>query len=302
MDVNTTDAVDGCEVCCDLKDDDSFEYQSMPVIELCREIDETEIHEEYFYILCDVLDQCVSYNDAQQIRSWHRKGSFEGRQVGMKASKYMQRIFKYSGASPCCFISALVYMERFKVAHPTVTLTSKTLQRLLLVPVMLATKYLEDCFCNNACWAEIGGLALRELNTLEIEFILGIGFDLSVHPDDYARRTQDLCRFDSKRRAQRQPRVSARVSSASRRPHDPDPVSAPQSEHSHHAVHFTTADGEREDAAVGLVEAAGALRIAGSGRESAAAAKITRAAAAAACCGKSPTPDGPASPGPPADL
>mmetsp|Transcript_24004 Transcript_24004/g.50193 ORF Transcript_24004/g.50193 Transcript_24004/m.50193 type:complete len:221 (-) Transcript_24004:390-1052(-) len=220
----------------------------------------------------------------------------------MKASKYMQRIFKYSGASPCCFISALVYMERFKVAHPTVTLTSKTLQRLLLVPVMLATKYLEDCFCNNACWAEIGGLALRELNTLEIEFILGIGFDLSVHPDDYARRTQDLCRFDSKRRAQRQPRVSARVSSASRRPHDPDPVSAPQSEHSHHAVHFTTADGEREDAAVGLVEAAGALRIAGSGRESAAAAKITRAAAAAACCGKSPTPDGPASPGPPADL
>ena len=39
-------------------------------------------------------------------------------------------------------------------------------------------------------------------NSEHRSLILGIGFDLPVHPDDYARRTQDLCRFDAKRRQQ----------------------------------------------------------------------------------------------------
>ena len=82
----------------------------------------------------------------------HQSGNFEGRHVAMKASMYLQRIYRYSGVSPSCFIAALVYLERYKNRYPFVLLTSRTLQRLLLVPTMLAAKYLDDKFCSNRCW------------------------------------------------------------------------------------------------------------------------------------------------------
>jgi hypothetical protein len=64
----------------------------------------------------------------------------------------MLRIFKYSRASPCCLIVMLIYLDRFKSKCPSVTLTSTTMQRLLLVAAMTATKYLEDVCCNNRRW------------------------------------------------------------------------------------------------------------------------------------------------------
>ena len=82
----------------------------------------------------------------------HRRGNFEGRKVKIKASRYLQRIFKYSGVGVSCSIASLIYMERFKVHNPTLLLNSRSLQRLLLVPVMLASKYLEDTFYSNKCW------------------------------------------------------------------------------------------------------------------------------------------------------
>ena len=59
---------------------------------------------------------------------------------------------KYSGASSSCFVVAALYLERVKALHPGMVLTSRTLQRLLLVVVMTATKYLEDVTFDNSRW------------------------------------------------------------------------------------------------------------------------------------------------------
>ena len=66
-----------------------------------------------------------------------------------------------------------------------------------------ATKYLEDVSCSNTRWAVIGGLTLRETNALEIEFLTAMNFNLSVHPDDYARCATELRTFHAARRARR---------------------------------------------------------------------------------------------------
>ena len=77
---------------------------------------------------------------------------YEGNNVSFKASYYLQRIAKYCGASSCCYVVAVIYLERFKINNPGVVLTSRTVQRLLLVAVMTAAKFLEDVTFLNTRW------------------------------------------------------------------------------------------------------------------------------------------------------
>ena len=77
---------------------------------------------------------------------------YEGTRVSFKASNYLRRIATYCGASSCCFVVAVMYLERFKIVNPGMVLTSRTVQRLLLIAVMTATKYLEDVSCLNTRW------------------------------------------------------------------------------------------------------------------------------------------------------
>ena len=77
-----------------------------------------------------------------------KDSKFFGRRVSFLASYYIRRMRKYSGASPSCFTVALIYLQRFK----PLKLTSTTVQRLLLVAVMTATKFLEDAHVANSEW------------------------------------------------------------------------------------------------------------------------------------------------------
>ena len=125
----------------------------------------------------------------------------------------MKRILKYSRLSPCCFVVALIYLERTKRREPSICLTSTTFQRLLLIAVMEAAKFLDDYYESNKHWwaqtlksqssfsslharvrtvhthsprrAQIGGLSLGELNRLELEFLFRGGFDLFVTREEY---------------------------------------------------------------------------------------------------------------------
>ncbi len=67
---------------------------------------------------------------------------------------------KYSRASPCCFAIAVIYLARFNARHPSLELTSRTVQRLLLVATMLATKFYEDNFFLNSTWCGESSLYL----------------------------------------------------------------------------------------------------------------------------------------------
>lgn len=57
--------------------------------------------------------------------------------------QYIDRIFKYSGCSPSCFVIANIYMDRF-LQCTEVHLTSLNVHRLLITTVMLAAKFNDD--------------------------------------------------------------------------------------------------------------------------------------------------------------
>lgn len=56
---------------------------------------------------------------------------------------YIERIFKYTNCSPCCFVLGYVYIERF-LQLPNVHLTSLNVHRLLITSVALAAKFIDD--------------------------------------------------------------------------------------------------------------------------------------------------------------
>ena len=181
----------------------SVEYPvSCPSIPAREMSTDANNQEQYFDALFSLYNQTIKQNDIRQ-RKYCSKLSedstagigsaslFEGNRA-LDVAYYLKRISLYSEASPSCLITSLIYLERAQHLCPPLRLTSRTLQRLLLVAVMTATKYLEDTCCLNSRWAEIGGLSVKELNALEREFLSCLQYRLVVHPDEYAQCTARL--------------------------------------------------------------------------------------------------------------
>ncbi|WCJ23041.1 cyclin p4 1 [Euphorbia peplus] len=99
---------------------------------------------------------------------------------------YLERIFKYVNCSPCCFIVAYVYLDRFSQRQPCLPIDSFNVHRLLITSVMVAAKFMDDTFYNNAYYAKVGGISTIEMNCLEIDFLFGLGFHLNVTPNTFS--------------------------------------------------------------------------------------------------------------------
>ena len=134
----------------------------------------------------EFLKRQVLHNDLSNLPE-QRSSPFYGDCPPFTASYYIKRIARYSGTSSSCLIAALLYLDRIQTRVPECYLSSCTLQRLLLVSAMIATKYLEDTSVLNKHWAEIGGLSLKELNALEVEFLIALDFDFRMRQEEYCQ-------------------------------------------------------------------------------------------------------------------
>ncbi|KAK7285354.1 hypothetical protein RJT34_20123 [Clitoria ternatea] len=109
----------------------------------------------------------------------------------LSVHNYIDRIFKYSGCSPSCFVVAHIYVDRF-IQHTDIKLTSLNVHRLLITSIMLAAKFMDDAFYNNAYYAKVGGVSTCELNRLEMNFLFGIDFRLQVSVDTFGKYCRQL--------------------------------------------------------------------------------------------------------------
>lgn len=57
---------------------------------------------------------------------------------------------------------------------------------------MLAAKFFDDYFYNNAFYAKLGGVAPMEMNSLELEFLQLLNFSLFVSPEVYLKYHAEL--------------------------------------------------------------------------------------------------------------
>lgn len=54
--------------------------------------------------------------------------------------------------------------------------------------IMLASKFFDDVYYNNAYYARVGGISNLEINSLEMEMLRMISFSLFVQPEQYERQ------------------------------------------------------------------------------------------------------------------
>ena len=69
---------------------------------------------------------------------------------------------------------------------------------------MIAAKFLDDIYYNNAFYARVGGVPTSELNALEIKFLSLIEFNLHVRPEVFARYRSELLSYASQLNHQQQ--------------------------------------------------------------------------------------------------
>lgn len=95
---------------------------------------------------------------------------------------YLLRIAKYAHCSPACFAAAFMYVSRLVDSSTALAPTSLNVHRLLLTGVLLAAKFLDDRYYNNAFYARVGGISTLELNRLELEMLKLLDFKLGIPP------------------------------------------------------------------------------------------------------------------------
>jgi hypothetical protein len=64
--------------------------------------------------------------------------------------------------------------------------------RVVITAVLLAAKFFDDAYYNNAYYAKVGGVLVSEMNGLEVDFLFRINFSLHVTPDLFQKYREEL--------------------------------------------------------------------------------------------------------------
>lgn len=141
--------------------------------------------------LAAVVESMVQPSDSVAL-TYCPKTKFEAfRAPGISVRDYLLRIHKYASCSPECFVLALVYMDRLHQMQGFL-LTELNVHRVVITSVVLAAKFFDDHYFNNAYYAKVGGVPCPEMNELEVEYLLLINFSLHVCSDTYTRYYNEL--------------------------------------------------------------------------------------------------------------
>ncbi|CEO99991.1 Cyclin [Plasmodiophora brassicae] len=144
-------------------------------------------------VLACVLNQLCARND-QLVMDPDSVTKFHAlRPPSISILDYLERIGKYSACSGECFVLALVYIDRIISSNHNFTVNSLNVHRLLISSVMLAAKFFDDQYFNNAYYAKVGGVPCHEINSLEVEFLFMINFSLFVTTGEYEQYYTELC-------------------------------------------------------------------------------------------------------------
>ena len=147
-------------------------------------VKESAAQEPLVSIIGILLDKTVARNDDRKRASNLR--DFESHlKCSLTASAYLSRMIRYGACSPSCAVIGLMYLQRLKTKEPTACVTSYNLQRLVLVAIMLANKYLDDLYYSNKHWAKIGGITVQELNHLEATALHLLDWKMHVTREEY---------------------------------------------------------------------------------------------------------------------
>lgn len=107
--------------------------------------------------------------------------------------EYLRRLARYSFCSRSVFVAAFFYLEKIaQMEDVDLRINSLSVHRLLLTAVLLATKMIDDVLYDNAHFAKVGGLDVKELNMLELDMLKVLDFRLFIKPEEFEEFEEHL--------------------------------------------------------------------------------------------------------------
>lgn len=141
-------------------------------------------------LISSMLLELISYNDAIPLRDGHLTRFHSRAPPGISVQDYLQRLTTHATLAPPILLSMVYYIDRLCALYPAFTITSLTVHRFLIASSTVASKGLSDSFWTNKTYARVGGVSIRELALLELEFLTRLEWRIVPKPEvlvDYYR-------------------------------------------------------------------------------------------------------------------
>lgn len=150
-------------------------------------VSDESLHLHVIAILGCVLHQLVSFESSQFPSGRGPITLFHTAYVpSISIGAYLRRVALYTKVSTEVLLQAVLHLHQLmQRAHAPMIVSALNIHRLLLTSLLTTSKFFDDAHTNNAYFAYVGGVPLKELNALEVEFLSIINFDFYVAPDVY---------------------------------------------------------------------------------------------------------------------
>ena len=144
---------------------------------------------ELIKVISDILSAIIEENEKlpniKQIILKQKKMFFSEKTIpNILIYDYLKRIQEYTFIERNTLILSLIYIDRLCTLGQ-VTLTHYNVHRILFGAILISIKYNEDTFYGNNYYAEIAGVKLSELNSIEYNFILLCNYQMFVSDETF---------------------------------------------------------------------------------------------------------------------
>lgn len=141
-------------------------------------------------LIASMLMELIRYNDGIPLRDGQLTRFHSRAPPGISVLDYLQRLTTHATLSPPILLSMVYYIDRLCALYPAFTMTSLTVHRFLITSATVASKGLSDSFWTNRTYARVGGVSVRELALLEMDFLVKMKWKIVPKPEtlvDYYR-------------------------------------------------------------------------------------------------------------------
>ncbi|EXJ93332.1 phosphate system cyclin PHO80 [Capronia coronata CBS 617.96] len=141
-------------------------------------------------LISSMLMELIRYNDAIPLRDGQLTRFHSRAPPGISVLDYLQRLTTHATLSPPILLSVVFYIDRLCALYPAFTISSLTVHRFLITSATVASKGLSDSFWTNKTYARVGGVSMKELALLELEFLTRMEWRIVPKPEvlcDYYR-------------------------------------------------------------------------------------------------------------------
>jgi hypothetical protein len=131
----------------------------------------------------DALEWTITAGVLQRTNSFP-VSAFHGRPLPLSLEQLIFQLTRNCESREQVVLLAALYVSRMLERNNALPMSSCTVHRLVLVAILVAIKFSCDKFPSNKVMAAAVGISLAELNKLEVKFLCGIGYDLTVSAHD----------------------------------------------------------------------------------------------------------------------